>query len=477
MSAISSTPAPPASELSPATPALEPGFPADSSRLRTWRLKSALALIERGLFSGPGFWSIVDQGVVSAGNFLTTILLARCLLPSEYGVYALLLALMIFMIYLNSSVILYGLSLHGAVGTNAELCSLAGGSLVLGAGLALFLGLATAAVAAVLHRAFLAPWILSALLFWQLQETTRRALMSRLRFRDAVGGDALSYLGQTVCIAFLFVGHRLTITSAFGAMAATSAAAALLQAFQLKLTPPDFRDAFRLLPRFWRTGRWALLVGVAQAFIGQALLWFLALRGTAEVASFQSLLNLVRGMNPVMFAIGSVLLPTVAILQSSSGAGLTVARRFGLRGAVLLLPYFAVIFVFPGMVLRLLYGAASPYVGLGTGLRVLLVGSALAYVVHVLTMYYFGLSRSDVVLRCELVAAATAAVGGLLLVTRAGVLGAAIAYDLMYAAEAAAFIWYLRHGAPVMLGSSKAMQLASMKDSSGASNRDVRGVK
>jgi O-antigen/teichoic acid export membrane protein len=141
----------------------------------------------------------------------------------------------------------------------------------------------------------------------------------------------------------------------------------------------------------------------------------------------------------------------VASLQKDSGAGLRAARRYGVLGAVLLLPFFAVIFVFPRIVLRLLYGAGSPYVGQGTGLRVLVLGSALAYVVHVLTMYYFGLSRSDVVFRCELVAAATAVAGGLLLVTREGVLGAAMAYDLMYAAEAAAFIWYLHHGAPAML--------------------------
>jgi O-antigen/teichoic acid export membrane protein len=412
------------------------------SKLRVWGRQWA---------KDAGFWSIVDQGTVSAGNFLTTILLARCLLPSEYGIYALLFALMLFMIFLDSAVIVYGLSLHGAVGTDAELRSLAGGSLVLAGGLALILGLATGAVAALFHRAFLAPWIFLALLFWQLQETTRRALMSRLRFREAVGGDALSYLGQTACIGFLFVGHRLTIASAFGAMAATSAAAALLQAFQLKLTLRDFRGAFHLLPRFWDTGRWAMLVGVAQAFIGQALLWFLAVRGTAEVASFQAILNLLRGTNPIMFAIGSVVLPTVASLQGNSEGGLSVARRYGVLGVVPLLPYFTVVFVFPRMVLRLLYGAASPYVGSETGLRVLVVGSALMYVVHVLTMYYFGLSRSDVVFRCELVAAATAVVGGFLLVTRQGVLGAAMAFDLIYVAEAVAFIWYLRCGSHAMV--------------------------
>ena len=94
-----------------------------------------------------GFWSMVDQGAVSAGNFLTTILLARALLPSEYGIYALLFALMLFMISLHAAVIVYGLSLDGAAGTDATLRPLAGGSLVLTAGLGTVLGAAIGTVA------------------------------------------------------------------------------------------------------------------------------------------------------------------------------------------------------------------------------------------------------------------------------------------------------------------------------------------
>src|SRR6266852_3639549 len=129
------------------------------SKLRVWGRRWA---------ADAGFWSVVDQGAVSAGNFLTTILLARALLPSDYGIYALLFALMLFMIFLNSAVIVYGLSLHGAAGTDAELRALAGGSLVLTSGLGVVLGAATGVVAVFFHRAFLAPWILLALLFWQL---------------------------------------------------------------------------------------------------------------------------------------------------------------------------------------------------------------------------------------------------------------------------------------------------------------------
>lgn len=388
---------------------------------------------------------MLDQGAVSAGNFVTTVLLARALLPAEYGIYALIYALMLLMYSVHAAVILYGLSLHGAAGTDAELRPLTGRSLVLTAELGILLGAATGVLAVSFHRTFLAPWILLAFLFWQLQEATRRALMSRLRHRDALWGDALSYLGQASFIAYLFVGRDLTLASAFQVMAATSAAAWLLQVTQLKLSLSDFHGAMGLIRRFWDVGRWALLAKIADVFTGQALLWLLAFGGLAEVASFQSVLNLLRVTNPVMFAIGSVVLPRVA---GEPRDGLRITRRYSLLGAAVLLPFFGVLFVFPHTILALLYGARSAYVGLGTELRLLVLGSGFVYVVHVLTMYYFGLSRSDVVLRCELIAAATTVVTGAVLATQAGVLGAVIAYDLTFAAAVVAFAWFLRRGLP-----------------------------
>ena len=228
----------------------------------------------------------------------------------------------------------------------------------------------------------------------------------------------------------------------------TSAAAWLFQADQLKLTFRDFRGALRLLPKFWGVGRWMLLTNVAQAFIDQALLWFLALRGMAEVASFQSVLNLLRAMNPVMLAIGSVLLPTVAAQQGNPAAGLHALRRYGLLGGLMLLPYFGAIFTFPGLALRLLYGPNSAYSGLGVELRLLVVASAFIYAAYVVGAYYNGLSKSYTVLRFQLIAAATAVVGGFVLITQAGVIGAAVAYDLAFAAETAAFVWFLRRRTP-----------------------------
>src|SRR5215470_6470579 len=191
---------------------------------------------------GNGHWMVFGPSWIRVsfpGNFFTTILLARYLPPSEYGVYALLFALMLIMNGFHSALIWYGLSLHGAAVSESGLRPLVGGALVLTTALAAVLGLGPSVAAVLLQRPLLVPWILLALLFWQLQETTRRALMCRLRFRGALGGDALSYLGQAACIAYFFAAHRLTLTSAFIAMTATSAAATLLQAAQLRLTLAD----------------------------------------------------------------------------------------------------------------------------------------------------------------------------------------------------------------------------------------------
>src|SRR5579864_7820127 len=62
-----------------------------------------------------GVWSLADQGSVSLGAFLSSLLLARTLVPSEYGVYVLIINLALFMNNVASAVVTYPLSIRGAV--------------------------------------------------------------------------------------------------------------------------------------------------------------------------------------------------------------------------------------------------------------------------------------------------------------------------------------------------------------------------
>src|SRR5436190_20241866 len=58
------------------------------------------------------FWAIADQAVVSLGNFLTTIILARALTPEAYGLWSVIFGLILFLNVLPASLIIYPLSVR-----------------------------------------------------------------------------------------------------------------------------------------------------------------------------------------------------------------------------------------------------------------------------------------------------------------------------------------------------------------------------
>src|SRR3954469_12892194 len=69
---------------------------------------------ERGrlsdLLDSRGIWAIADQGIVSLGNFLTTIILARTFGPEVYGVWSIIFGFMLFLNNLHASLIIYPLT-------------------------------------------------------------------------------------------------------------------------------------------------------------------------------------------------------------------------------------------------------------------------------------------------------------------------------------------------------------------------------
>jgi O-antigen/teichoic acid export membrane protein len=262
------------------------------------------------------------------------------------------------------------------------------------------------AATAVVGRIELGPPALLAVLFWQVQETLRRALLAHLRHRSAAIGDAFSYLGQA---ALLWAIGQLTSLSpalAFLTMALTSALTMIVQAWQLRLRPhaPLFPKA--ALGNAWRTGRWILLSNLVNGFGFQALPWALAVaRGPAETASFQAALNIVSVTNPV--------LPATA--RAASEVGLASAYRTGLRsiaqGGIMLIPFFALVAIVPEWILGLVYGPASPYRFVGGPLQLFAVAYILYYVGGLLMTLLTSLKET----RRVFIAQLTSALGGILI--------------------------------------------------------------
>src|ERR1700730_7929502 len=61
------------------------------------------------------FWTLIDQGVVSLGNFSVNIFIARQLTLSDYGTFALLMGGLYGLQIVNSSLIFYPMSVRMGV--------------------------------------------------------------------------------------------------------------------------------------------------------------------------------------------------------------------------------------------------------------------------------------------------------------------------------------------------------------------------
>jgi O-antigen/teichoic acid export membrane protein len=338
-----------------------------------------------GLFESRGVWAIADQGIVSLGNFLTTIILARSLSPEAYGVWSIIFGFVIFLNVLHASLIIYPLSVVVATRDEDETGHIIASALALTAALALPLGLVLVSASWLIGEPKVGLWACVALFFWQLQETTRRALMARLSFRKALLTDAVSYLGQAGLIWFLANRGTLSSESCFVVIALTCVVAGIAQALMLHLRAISAQGCRTLIGRFWELGHWVLWANLATNLSLQVVPWVLFLaRGASDVAAFQAISNLLGFSHPIMLSLGNIIVPAAARARVREGlrAAQRVAVVHATQGGLLLLPYFAALLLFPRQLLGLFYGSRSPYLALTGPLRLF----ALVYAIYYLTL-------------------------------------------------------------------------------------------
>ena len=387
--------------------------------------------------------SVLDQGVVSGGNFLTTLVLARALVPETYGLFALLFLSLIAINACHSSLVVYPLTLRGAASPR-ELGSLTYASLVHTLLLAVPLSGVLAVIVIVLHRPGLFPVMALAMLSWQVQETTRRALISVLRFRSTIFPDALCYLGQGIILAVL---KPQSLSTVFWIVSVTSLAAAAWQLVLARRGSVVHRRDLRMLTithgaYSWRMGRFVLAGNALNMLTLQIPSWTLAIAfAPAAVAGYQSLLNLVGVANPIIFSINSMLIPTVAreAVHGFRSARRTAAR-YGVRFGLLLIPGFLALFCAPSTMMRWVYGHGSPYLPLAWLLRFFVVAFVLQYLATVVGAYEGGMSRPKNYMWLQAMGTGFLLILGSLKIYKFGIAGAVIAMLLASAIRLVTFL-------------------------------------
>jgi O-antigen/teichoic acid export membrane protein len=350
-------------------------------------------------------WTIADQGVVSIGNFASGVILARHLSQASYGAFALLLASMLFLNSLHGALVTSPLSVCGSIRDRERFRRSSSAALWLTLALLPVLGLAmglavlrgTDLGVSAIGIAPLAASAVAAMLLWQMQETTRRGLMTELRFAACVPGDALSYLGQAALLAWMAESGTLTLPRAFVIIGVTSAMATVVQAVQIGLARVRFAELWEITRDFWILGRWALLANLATFVTTVGYAWTLRFsHGLEATAAFAAMIVPLKLANPLLMGIGNLLVPAVARVRSRDGvrATIRIAGRYGFLGGVAVFSYYALLFVFPAGALRLAFGANSPFLKEAVPLRFYLLSMCVCYVEMVLLGWLYGLGNS-----------------------------------------------------------------------------------
>ena len=371
---------------------------------------------------------LVDQACVSGGNFLTSLVLARVLLPSAYGRFSLFLLFLYAINTCHSSLIVYPLILRAANRTSTGLATVTLSSLIQSMILAIPLAAICIAFSFLTGEGHLAIMLILAMTAWQLQETARRALLASQNASKAILPDLLCFVGQGI---LLLIVKPQSLGAILGVIVVTSCVALLWQGLILRLFDASLSKASVIedAQSAWTRGRHILGGNAFNMVALQLPSWTLALfGGPIAVAGYQALLNLVGIANPVIFSVNTALIPAVA---RNAAQGYVAARktalRMGLQYGSLLLPCFIALAVMPSFVMAHVYGKATPYLYLATLLPLFIAAYAIQYVATVIGAYEGGMSRPQSYFKVQAVSTVALAALAVPLVRLHGICGAVIA--------------------------------------------------
>jgi O-antigen/teichoic acid export membrane protein len=281
-----------------------------SAFLRSGSQRLGRLLAGQGLRAGV--WALADQILISASNLATTVLLARALGPSEFGVFAVAYTVLLLGNSLQSALVTQPHNVLAATRqgedyvryTTATAIGQATFTVVV-----VFLILAMAAISAAVDygRPFLLVAVAATSATWQAQEFARRVLYTEGRLRDAFWNDLISYGGQPLLIVFLSRGDRLHDTTALYAIAATSAAAAALGGWRLRSSMARHGDLSALREN-WRFGKWLAGGEIALWFSSQIYIYVSALiLGPTGVGVLRAVQTIFGPMRLIVFALNTIL--------------------------------------------------------------------------------------------------------------------------------------------------------------------------
>jgi O-antigen/teichoic acid export membrane protein len=220
----------------------------------------------RRLFT-RNFWALSDQVMISGTNFATMVLIARAFgdRQADFGTFSVIYGIYLWCNIFQGTLVSQAHNVLGATRSGDDYrrytTSTALEQLIM-------VALEAALTIPIAIFAYCLGWSSWALLValvptiiaWQLQEFVRRVLYTEGRYLDAFLNDVISYGGQTLVIVGLYFasahgGPKFSGVAALYALAATSAAGAILGAWQIRRSLSR-GFSWADLKENWHFGKW-----------------------------------------------------------------------------------------------------------------------------------------------------------------------------------------------------------------------------
>ena len=346
-------------------------------------LTSRRRLIPRAIKGGL---AIMDQALVTGSNFAIGILLARWLLPAQYGAYAVAYAVFLLLVNLYQALVLEPMSVFGASTYANRLRGYLRALLSLHLTTALVIFFALCASAAVVLRlgganhlpgaltgiALAAPLVL---LFW----FAKRIFYMQLSPAVSTGGAILYCVLALSSLTLVYRRGLLSPFSAFLIMGVSAFGASIpLFVFLYRRLPSGLAapSLAQTWSRHWKYGRWAL-ASAAVIWIPTNIFYPLlsSFFGMGHAAELKALANLATPVWQTYGALDSLLLPYLTRIQRQQGhpgTNVVIVRItwFFVAGAGV---YWLVLLLAKAEVFRLLY--SGRYTEVASLLPIVALGS------------------------------------------------------------------------------------------------------
>lgn len=318
-------------------------------------------------------WALTDQAMVSGVNFFTSILLARFLGLSAFGVFTLAWMVVLFVNSIQFALVSSPMMTIGPKQADDEQPAYYGAVLVqqfifsLSSSVLLLAGIAASAL-------LFPEWGIEPLIWplatvswtFQMQDFMRRYFFTRGRYPIAFINDSISYLGQLALLAWLTHTATLTSASVLWAMALTSFLAMVHGALHFSRIQIVSAICSATIHRHWHFSKWLTASALLQWLSGN--LFNVAagsVLGAAAVGALRAVQNIV-SINHILFQGLENIVPSQASRHFSSGGAPALSRYLITVTVSAAVPVFAILglaLASPKFWLNLVYGAE--YVAFG----------------------------------------------------------------------------------------------------------------